>query len=196
MLHSVRLKSSQLARQALFATFVACLMVTASHSFAQQKTAPETTRPAPIDRNGVIILIRAVLVAVHQANITGNYTVLRDLGAPGFRDANSAARLTEIFANLRNQKLDLSGILVLEPQLTVLPEVNAAGFMHMAGFFPSAPLQVNFDLIFAPVAGRWEVFGISVNIGQGGPISPIPSPPSPLPTPAPPPPKAAPPGKK
>lgn len=196
MLHSVRLKSSQLARQALFATLVACLMVTASHSFAQQKTAPETTRPAPIDRNGVIILIRAVLVAVHQANITGNYTVLRDLGAPGFRDANSAARLTEIFANLRNQKLDLSGILVLEPQLTVLPEVNAAGFMHMAGFFPSAPLQVNFDLIFAPVAGRWEVFGISVNIGQGGPISPIPSPPSPLPTPAPPPPKAAPPGKK
>lgn len=196
MLHSVRLKSSQLTRQALFATLVACLMVTASHSLAQQKTAPETTRPAPIDRNGVIILIRAVLVAVHQANITGNYTVLRDLGAPGFRDANSAARLTEIFANLRNQKLDLSGILVLEPQLTVLPEVNAAGFMHMAGFFPSAPLQVNFDLIFAPVAGRWEVFGISVNIGQGGPISPIPSLPSPLPTPAPPPPRAAPPGKK
>lgn len=189
-----------LVRQVLPATLAAGLMVAASNSVAQQKVPPqsaqETTRPASIDRNGVVILIRATLLAVHQANVTGNYTVLRDLGAPSFRDVNSAARLAEIFASLRNQKLDLSGVLVLDPQLTVLPEVNSAGLMHMAGFFPSAPLQVNFDLIFAPVAGLWEVFGISVNIGQGGPISPISSPPSLPPAPTPPLPKTAPTGKK
>jgi hypothetical protein len=51
--------------------------------------------------------------------------------------------------------------------------------MHMAGFFPSVPTQVNFDLSFAPVGGQWRLFGISVSIGQSGPVAPEPpSPPS------------------
>lgn len=61
---------------------------------------------------------------------------------------------------------------VLEPQLTVLPEVNSNGLMHMAGFFPSVPLQVNFDLIFAPGNGRWQPLGISINVGQATPSAP------------------------
>ncbi len=61
--------------------------------------------------------------------------MLRDLGAPGFQAANNAARLGEIFAIERVQNLDLSGVLVLEPQLTLLPQVEANGMMHMAGFF-------------------------------------------------------------
>ena len=35
-------------------------------------------------------------------------SVLRDLGAPGFLTLNTAAQLSEIFANLRSQNLDLS----------------------------------------------------------------------------------------
>jgi hypothetical protein len=44
----------------------------------------------------------------------------------------------------------------------------------MAGFFPSVPNQVNFDLLFAPVNGQWRLFGISVSIGQSGPAAPEP----------------------
>lgn len=145
----------------------------AGPSSSQQGLPPAgQLRPAQIDRNGVLILVRSTLLAVHQANVTGNYTVLRDLGAPGFQAANSAARLGDIFATLRNQHLDLSGVAVLEPQLTVLPELNSNGLMHMAGFFPSVPLQVNFDLIFAPANGRWEPLGIAVNVGQSAPSAP------------------------
>ena len=79
-----------------------------------------------IDRNGVLILIRSALLALDQANKTGNYTVLRDLGAPGFQ-VNSAARLGEIFAKLRNDNLDLSGVAVIDPQLTLLPQIEANG---------------------------------------------------------------------
>jgi hypothetical protein len=135
-------------------------------------TAPPQTRPAPIDRNGVLILVRSTLLAVHQANETGNYTVLRELGAPGFQAANTSARLFEIFASLRNQKIDLSGVTVLEPRLTVLPEIAPNGQMRMAGFFPSVPLQVNFELIFAPVDGRWRPFGIGITVGQSVPVAP------------------------
>jgi len=138
--------------------------------------AQQATRPANIDRNGVLMLIRSSLLALDQANKTGNYTVLRDIGAPGFQ-VNSAARLGEIFAKLRNDNLDLSGVAVIDPQLNLLPQIEANGLMHMAGFFPSVPTQVNFDLSFAPVSGQWRLFGISVSIGQSGPAAP--EPPSP-----------------
>jgi hypothetical protein len=126
-------------------------------------------KPAQIDRNGVLILIRSILLALDQANKTGNYTVLRDLGAPGFQ-TNTAARLAEIFAKLRNDNLDLSGVAVIDPQLSLLPQIEANGLMHMTGFFPSVPTQVNFDLLFAPVAGQWKLFGMSVLIGPTAPV--------------------------
>ena len=129
--------------------------------------------PAQIDRNGVLILIRSSLLALDQANKTGNYTVLREIGAPAFQ-ANSAARLGEIFAKQRNDNLDLSGVAVIDPQLSLLPQIEANGLMHLSGFFPSVPTQVNFDLLFAPVNGQWRLFGISVFVGSMAPAAPEP----------------------
>ena len=143
-------------------------------ALAMGPAVAQAPRPAQIDRNGVLILIRSTLLALQQANETGNYTVLRDLGAPGFQQANTAARLGDIFANLRTRKLDLSGVTVLDPQLTLLPQIEANGTMHMAGFFPSVPEQINFELLYAPVEGRWRPFGISVQIGSSSPAAPMP----------------------
>ncbi|MFZ2159300.1 MAG: hypothetical protein WAV72_24700, partial [Bradyrhizobium sp.] len=63
--------------------------------------------------------------------------------------------------------------------------------MRMAGFFPSVPSQVNFELAFAPVNGQWRLFGISVSIGQmtptppeGGAAPPTPPPATTAPAPA------------
>jgi hypothetical protein len=164
----------------------------AQRQHAQTAAAP---RPADLSRNGAIILIRSVMVALDQANKTGNYTVLRDLGSPGFQ-ANTPARLAEIFAAQRRDNLDLSGVVVIDPQLTMLPQIEANGMMRMVGFFPSVPQQVNFEMLFAPVSGQWRLFGLSVNIGQSGPAAPQPPSAAAAPPPAPattPPPAAAPP---
>jgi hypothetical protein len=139
----------------------------------KQPPQAQAPKPAQIDRNGVLILIRETLLALDQANKTGNYTVLRDLGSPQFQ-ANTAARLAEIFAQQRRDKLDLSGVAVIDPQLTLLPQIEPSGLMRMAGFFPSVPTQVNFELAFAPVDGRWKLFGLSVSFGQAAPAAPQP----------------------
>jgi len=143
----------------------------------QPQQQPPAPKPAQIDRNGVLILIRSTLLALDQANKTGNYTVLRDLGSPDFQ-ANSAAQLAEIFVQQRRDNVDLSGVAVIEPQLTLLPQIEANGMMHMAGFFPSVPTQVNFELLYAPVGGRWRLFGLSVSFGQAAPAAPQPSAPA------------------
>ena len=142
-------------------------------------TAQATPAPAQIERSGVLILIRSALIALDQSNKTGNYTVLRDLGAPGFQSVNTAARLTEIFAKLRNDKVDLAGVSVIEPQLSLLPQIETNGMMHMVGFFPSVPTQVNFEMAFAPVDRQWRLFGVSVSLGQAGPVAPPAEPPAP-----------------
>ena len=50
-----------------------------------RRRAAQAAKPAQIDRNGVLMLIRSSLLALDHANKTGNYTVLRDIGAPGFQ---------------------------------------------------------------------------------------------------------------
>lgn len=167
---------------------IGLLALGAVATFAQQ-TPPQphqappqqpqaSPKPANIDRNGVLMLIRSTLLALDHANRTGNYTVLRELGAPGFQ-VNTAARLAEIFAKQRSDKIDLSGVAVIDPQLSLLPQIEPSGLLHMAGFFPSVPSQVNFELLFAPVEGQWRVFGVSLSVGQSAPVAPAtPEPPA------------------
>ena len=153
-------------------SLLAAILVAASVLAANAQT-PAAPKPAQIDRNGVLMMVRSTLLALDHGNKTGNYTVLRDLGAPGFQN-NTAARLAEIFASQRRDNVDLSGVAVIDPQLSVLPQIEANGMMRMAGFFPSVPTQVNFDLIYAPVNGQWRLFGISVNLGSSAPVPPAP----------------------
>lgn len=138
-----------------------------------QETTPapppaKPAAPAPVSANdrGVLILIRSTLLALAHANATGNYTVLRDLGAPSFQAFNTAARLSGIFSNLRAQHLDLSYLAVLEPQLTTPAQRDAEGFLHIDGTYPSTMPQLTFSLVFEPVEGQWRLFSISLNTGQ------------------------------
>lgn len=143
---------------------------------AQAEQKGEAPKAANIDRNGVYILVRSVILALDQANKTGNYTVLRDIGAPGFQQANTAARLGDIFSKQRADKLDLSGVAAIDLQVSHQPQIESNGLMRITGFFPSVPQQVNFELLFAPVEGQWRLFGLSVNLGQAAPAAPAPPP--------------------
>ena len=132
------------------------------------KTVPDA--PASGTNSGVLILIRSSLLALAHANATGNYTVLRDLATPSFQAVNTAARLSEIFSNLRAQRLDLAQLAVLEPQLTIPPQRDARGMLRIEGTYPTTPL-LTFSLVFEPVDGQWRLFGISLNTGQPAAVS-------------------------
>jgi hypothetical protein len=147
---------SILGRAAMALAIAALASLPLAKAEPAAKAEQQAPKPAQIDRNGVLMLVRSTLLALDQANKTGNYTVLRDLGAPGFQ-VNTAARLAEIFAKQRNDNLDLSGVAVIDPQLSLLPQIEPNGLMRMAGFFPSVPSQVNFELVFAPVNGQWRL---------------------------------------
>ena len=119
--------------------------------------------PAAPDLNTLSILIRSTVIALNHANLTNNYTVLRDLAAPAFRKANSAARLAKIFADLRKRKLDIGPTLLAPARLTRPAAVDKQGLLRLSGFFPTRPLKVSFDFSYQRVQGRWLLFGVSIN---------------------------------
>ena len=104
-----------LALAALLAVVRAALRSLRTPSRRRSRSPPRSTATASS------ILIRSTLLALDQANKTGNYTVLRDLGAPGFQATNNPAQLGDIFANLRRERIDLSGVAVLRAATDLLP---------------------------------------------------------------------------
>ena len=143
----------------------------------QGQTPPATAQgqvPALPDAFKLNLLIRSSIIALNQANQTGNYTVLQDLGAPAFRASNNSARLAQIFSALRQRQLDLSPVLFFTPKLVAEPQINANGLLRLVGFFPTAPERVNFELIYQMIDGQWRLFGIGVNTSPAEVTSALP----------------------
>lgn len=108
------------------------------------------------------LMIRTAVIAVNQANKTGNYSVLRDLATPSFQIANNPAQLAEIFADLRKRNLDLSPVLFYQPKFASRPAQLANGMLRVTGHFPSRPQQVHFDLVFEQIQGDWRLFRVGI----------------------------------
>ncbi len=138
---------------------VACHCTGAAVSVAAAEERVRLSVPTP---DVLLMLVRTTLVALNQANFTGNYSVLHDLGTPHLQATNSQAQLGIAFTNLREQKLDLSRVLLLSPDLTEPPSITGDGTLRLAGVYPTSPVQITFVMTFRPIAGVWRIEGLSV----------------------------------
>jgi len=125
------------------------------------------------DAEKIVLLLRATLLTLNDAVQTGNFTVLRDTAAPGFRDSNTAGHLAQSFSDLVAKGVDLSPVSVIAPQLTEAPGLDQQkGTLHLKGFFPGQPVQINFEMLYQAVNGRWRLFGLSVQPTAAPPAQP------------------------
>lgn len=138
---------------------------------AAKPSQPPVTQPQPPqvvmpDAEKIVLLLRTTLLTLNDAIDTGNFTVLRDKGAPGFRQANSAARLSQAFSDLASKGVDLSAVSIIAPQLVEPPLLDQQkGMLRLKGYFPSQSVQINFEVLYEAVDGRWRLFGLSVQPG-------------------------------
>lgn len=147
--------------------------------------APPSSRPVP-DQLEMAKMIWSTLLAVDHANRSGNYSVLRDMSAQGFQINNDAARLAQIFASLRESRIDLSNTLVIAPTFYEAPRQLQADVFEVKGIFQLRPTAIQFDLYYQWEQGRWKLFGIDIQpiaLAQAapGPVSPPPATTQPVP---------------
>jgi hypothetical protein len=51
----------------------------------------------------------------------------------------------------------------LGSQVTEAPTLDPEkGMLHLKGYFPGQPVQINFEVLYQAVNGRWRLFGLSV----------------------------------
>jgi hypothetical protein len=112
------------------------------------------------------MLIRNSLAAVNHGMLTGNYTVLRDLGTEKFRGLHQAGDLATAFSPLRRRKVDLSPLLVTDPLLTHAVLDEELGRLTFRGFFPTQPQQIEFDLTFQRANGGWLIDEVALRVGS------------------------------
>ena len=121
--------------------------------------APQLAVPEP---RALIVMIRSTLMALHHANLTGNYTVLHDLASETFQQAHTAAQIGQAFAPMIQQGLDLSQSALLTPQLTQTPAIDGIGLLQLTGFFASVPKQIHFQIAYQPSPRGWRLFALAV----------------------------------
>lgn len=126
-----------------------------------------TADPAQREREQAVFLVRSTLMAVGDANRTGNYAVLRDLAAPPFQSANSPANLASVFAGLRQSGLDLRRAAMAEPHFDGQPAVGADGVLRMRGRLAGPLADVAFALAYVTVADDWRLIEITIATEPG-----------------------------
>ena len=141
---------------------------------------PPPPSPMPVPNELELAkLIWSTMAAVDHANVAGNYSVLRDLSAPGFQMNNDAARLAKIFEALRASNVDLSNTMLLAPTYQTAPVIMSGNVLHVKGFFGLRPTAIGYDLYYQWLQGRWRLYGVSIvpaamaNVQPGGPPPPV-----------------------
>lgn len=141
----------------------------------QQSQIPQTA--------GLIILIKASLIALNQANQTGNYQVLYALGSDGLRARTNPQNLAQSFTAFRERRIDLNPVIFLNPQLSRQPAIES-GRLHLVGSFPTNPLRLNFDFWFEPSQGQWKFVQLNTNLSPATAQAATPTPTAPQQKPA------------
>ncbi len=166
--------------------FALAALAAPSSVSAQAAPPPPSIQPVPTELE-LAKLIWGTMVAVEQANVSGNYSVLRDMASPSFQQLNDPARLAQIFAEIRASRIDLSNTLLLAPTYVGTPQQIENGAFGVRGYFGLRPTAVGFELYYQWVNGRWRLYGIGLNpqplatiqpAGTDG-TSPPPAPPQP-----------------
>jgi hypothetical protein len=127
-----------------------------------KKNAAPASEQITISLAALAELVKGAVIALHQANMTGNYSVLRDLGTPMFRERFDQTSLAITFKGLRSRKINLAATLLLSPNLTKQPQYTQDQLI-LTGDFPTQPLKVQFMLAFMQLDGVWRLNNIAVD---------------------------------
>ena len=166
-----------------------CFALLSSAALAENKPAPAKPAAQPpqakqelkIETVQLVTLIKSTIMALQHANQTGNYSVLRDMGSPVFRERFDQAQLTAIFSSLRSRGINLNTVLFLNPNLTKQPEVTEGRQLRLVGDFPTQPLKIQYEMLFLQIDGVWRIDGLAVDAVPVQASAGVPAPAPPLP---------------
>lgn len=167
----------KILNQILFITALGLASVATTFFFSwplkAQTVAEVESRPAITTENDRLLLnslIKSSLVALNQANLTNNYSVLRELSSPAFQDNNTNEDLRSIFAGIREANLDFAAIVEYEAVFETEPTLDSQSNLYVKGYFPTSP-RIEFEFLYQLIDSKFliDVFSVSITPNNENP---------------------------
>jgi len=134
-----------------------------SHAAAQSQQSSSSARAPSVPSDTVLArLVWSTMIALDNANRTGNYSVLYALGSPAFQQQNPPQQLFDNFTSLRQNRIDVGRTIFLTPTYYIPPAILQDGSLRLRGGFEDGAKSVRFDLIYSNVGGGWQISAMSV----------------------------------
>ena len=135
---------------------IAGVLVTAA--FASAQTKAQDVPDAGVQE----ALVKEALITFNDANMTGNYDVMRLRTAKPFQDKFSSDDLHEMFKGFGEQDIDISTVAGMD-LVEDAPSKVENGILTITGHFATNPLQVSYVLDFMVEDDDWALIGIDVS---------------------------------
>jgi hypothetical protein len=110
------------------------------------------------------VLIKASLLTLNDANVTGNYTILHAKLSKPFREQFSAERLKQSFKEFADKKADWEAIVAMPPVPTGKSYIDKDGALILRGYFDAGARHVVYELDFIPSEGEWKPVNLTVRV--------------------------------
>jgi len=135
---------------------LALLLLLAMPAMAQNKVPP--ARPLEA-------LVKASLMSLNDANLTGDYRVFHARLSEPFRKQYPPDRLKATFKEFNEKNVDIDIVTAMTPTYDQPTYVDADGKLVVRGFFPTEPSRVSFEMDFVSGEGEWRLIRINVKVG-------------------------------
>ncbi len=129
------------------------LLLLATPALAQNQVPP----PKPLEA-----LVKATLMTLNDANLTGDYRVFHARLSGPFRQQYTPERLKQSFREFHDKNVDIDIVCALAPVWEQPPFVDAEGKLVLRGLFPTEPTRVSFEMDFLAWDGEWKLIRINV----------------------------------
>jgi len=110
-------------------------------------------------------LVKASLMSLNDANLTGDYRVLHARLSEPFRKQFSPDRLKATFKEFSDKNVDIDIVTAMVPAYDQPPYIDPDGKLVLRGYFPTEPSRVSFEMDFVSGEGEWKLIRINVKVG-------------------------------
>jgi hypothetical protein len=126
--------------------------------------APESATADAPDAATQQQMVADTLSAFAKSVNGDDFSVLHDTGSTRFREQVSAEKLRESFAAFVEQKIDLSVLEAMTPNIDAVSGIQPDGTLHLTGGYDTKPSRAYFDLLYELEEGQWGLTNINVKV--------------------------------
>jgi len=124
----------------------------------QEKTVPAKRELIAMTTGSVMALANAV----NRDDFSGFYNSVSKL----WQSQTNTDELREAFKQFIERKIDLTGIQGVNPVYSEKPYLDNNGWLILAGYYPTEPMQVHFSLKYIFEYPEWKLASIRINLKE------------------------------